>query len=305
MADKKISALNSASVPLDGTEILPVVQSGTTVKVAVSDLTAGRAVGASAQTLTAVNSAPLHFVATTTAQTEGADTGYVDFYQSDTSGSGAGIGTTAKISAVSSRWYNSGTYQGYFGTAARLGFFVNTGQANTSLTEALSIVNSGLIGVNNTTPTQAVDVVGNIKTSGNLVVGTSGNGIDFSATGQAGGMTSELLNDYEEGTWTPGQGAGLTVVGAFSSAGKYTKVGRLVTLTGYIAGATSVAFAANAVIVTGLPYTADTANGKPVGIGANAANSALSGVEASNTSLNGVVALAATTRFDFTITYTV
>ena len=44
MADKKISALTAATTPLAGTEVLPVVQSGSTVKVAVSDLTAARAV---------------------------------------------------------------------------------------------------------------------------------------------------------------------------------------------------------------------------------------------------------------------
>lgn len=42
MADSKISALTSAATPLAGTEVLPVVQSGTTKQVAVSDLTAGR-----------------------------------------------------------------------------------------------------------------------------------------------------------------------------------------------------------------------------------------------------------------------
>jgi hypothetical protein len=52
MADKKISALTSATTPLAGTEVLPIVQSGATVKVAVSDLTAGRAVSASGLTLT-------------------------------------------------------------------------------------------------------------------------------------------------------------------------------------------------------------------------------------------------------------
>jgi hypothetical protein len=40
MADKKISALSSASLPLAGTEVLPIVQSGATVKVAVDNLTA-------------------------------------------------------------------------------------------------------------------------------------------------------------------------------------------------------------------------------------------------------------------------
>lgn len=52
MADKKISQLTAASTPLAGTEVLPIVQSGSTVKVAVSDLTAGRAVSASSLTLT-------------------------------------------------------------------------------------------------------------------------------------------------------------------------------------------------------------------------------------------------------------
>ena len=39
MADKKISALSSASTPLAGTEVLPIVQSSATVKVATNDLT--------------------------------------------------------------------------------------------------------------------------------------------------------------------------------------------------------------------------------------------------------------------------
>lgn len=42
MADKKISALPAASTPLAGSEVLPIVQSGTTVKVSVANLTAGR-----------------------------------------------------------------------------------------------------------------------------------------------------------------------------------------------------------------------------------------------------------------------
>jgi hypothetical protein len=58
MADKKISALTAASTPLVGTEVLPIVQSSTTVKVAVSDLTAGRAISATQITLTAGNVIP-------------------------------------------------------------------------------------------------------------------------------------------------------------------------------------------------------------------------------------------------------
>jgi hypothetical protein len=46
MPDVKISALTSASTPLSGTEVLPIVQSGATVKVSIDDVTAGRAMSA-------------------------------------------------------------------------------------------------------------------------------------------------------------------------------------------------------------------------------------------------------------------
>ena len=46
MADKKISALTAASTPLAGSEVLPIVQGGSTVKVSVDNLTAGKAVQA-------------------------------------------------------------------------------------------------------------------------------------------------------------------------------------------------------------------------------------------------------------------
>ena len=52
MADIKISALPAATTPLAGTEVLPIVQSGVTVKVAVSNLTAGRSVSATAVAIT-------------------------------------------------------------------------------------------------------------------------------------------------------------------------------------------------------------------------------------------------------------
>lgn len=52
MADIKISALPAATTPLAGTEVLPIVQSGVTVQVAVSNLTAGRSVSATAVAIT-------------------------------------------------------------------------------------------------------------------------------------------------------------------------------------------------------------------------------------------------------------
>lgn len=51
MADKTISALTAASTPLAGTEVLPIVQSNTTKKVSVANLTAGRAISSTGVTV--------------------------------------------------------------------------------------------------------------------------------------------------------------------------------------------------------------------------------------------------------------
>ena len=154
MADKKISALTGASTPLAGTEVLPIVQSGATVKVAVSDLTAGRAISATQLTLT----------------------------------------------------------------------------------------------------------------TGNVIV-ANGQGIDFSAT--LGTGTSELLNDYEEGTWTPA--FTFTTPGDFAlgtpivQAGKYTKVGRQVTCNFSLVTTATWTTASSYLVLTGLPFTVTSTAGPGFG----------------------------------------
>jgi hypothetical protein len=54
MADLKISQLPAATVPLAGTEVLPIVQSGTTKQVSIDNLTTGKAVSATSLTATTV-----------------------------------------------------------------------------------------------------------------------------------------------------------------------------------------------------------------------------------------------------------
>jgi hypothetical protein len=54
MADLKISQLPAATTPLAGTEVLPIVQSGTTKQVTIDNLTTGKAVSASTVTATTV-----------------------------------------------------------------------------------------------------------------------------------------------------------------------------------------------------------------------------------------------------------
>jgi hypothetical protein len=69
-------------------------------------------------------------------------------------------------------------------------------------------------------------------TTGNLVV-SSGKGIDFSATPGTG--TSELLADYEEGTFTPTLVYSGTNTPTYAyQVGRYTKIGRMVQIQIYL-----------------------------------------------------------------------
>lgn len=179
MADKKISQLTGATTPLAGTEVLPIVQSGSTVKVAVSNLTAGRSVSASS----------------------------------------VGIGTVSIRSG----------YVLDVRESANNGVNIQAGDASTDI--ALSVGSAG-------TPDKfTVLSGGNVSiANGNLIVGTAGKGIDFSANSGAAGKSSQLLDDYEEGTWTPVV-YGTTTEGTATyttQKGNYVKVGNLVWAAGRV-----------------------------------------------------------------------
>lgn len=160
MADLKISQLTSATLPLAGTEVLPIVQSNSTKKVSVADLTAGRAVA-----------------------------------------------------------FAGGTF------------------------------------------------------SDNFVQGTAAKGANFTANTPAAGMTSQLLNWYEEGTWTPtdASGAGLTFTVTYA---KYVRVGKQVTVNMFITFP-STASAVQATI-GGLPFNVGSGNYPPATFASNS-GTALSG----------------------------
>ena len=97
-------------------------------------------------------------------------------------------------------------------------------------------------------------VSGDIETTGNVIIATSGKGIDFSATGTGTGTsTSELFADYEEGTWTAQlAGTSTNPTTPITSTGKYTRVGRQVTVTFDLSGNTTGA--SGVYIVNGFPY---------------------------------------------------
>jgi hypothetical protein len=113
-----------------------------------------------------------------------------------------------------------------------------------------------------------------VDENGNLVFANAGNGIDFSAT--AGTGTSELLDDYEEGvftpTWTPASGSGATIV---SASGWYTKTGNRVFVDIFLATNGHGTSSGN-LTLGGLPFAQTTNSGQ---------NAALSCGQAANAGL--------------------
>lgn len=102
--------------------------------------------------------------------------------------------------------------------------------------------------------------------SGNLLF-PDGQGIDFSSTGDgSGSMTSELLADYEEGTWTPVySGSSVSGTGTYTrQSGVYVRVGDLVYASCTIG--ISAHTGSGAAEVTGLPYAAMNNTGNYAGI---------------------------------------
>ena len=101
-----------------------------------------------------------------------------------------------------------------------------------------------------------IDYQGNTTIDqGNLVIGTSGKGISFAATGDASGANqSELLDDYEEGTWTATLPRGGTVS---SQTTYFVKVGAMV-YAGANISITGQANEGNLFRIGGLPYAVKT-----------------------------------------------
>jgi aspartate 1-decarboxylase len=217
MADLKISQLTGATTPLAGTEVLPIVQSGATKQVSVANLTAGRSIS-------------------TTGVTVSSNTGNIEL-----------------------NWAAGSTHT--VGSAFSAAFFTGMRvDADTRNTDIISLDATGIgnvrIRTGTTETTQLnVDPTGNVTiNTGNVIIGTSGKGIDFSATPGTG--TSELLADYEEGTWTPGitfggASAGVTYT---STQGYYTKVGNVVTVSCYI-NMSNKGSSTGVARITALPFT--------------------------------------------------
>jgi hypothetical protein len=351
MADKKISQLTAATTPLAGTEVLPIVQSGSTVKATVADVTNRLNLGTMATqnansvavtggsingtTVGATTPSSGKFFSATTDAVRGSQSnpglpGFSNYPLSETFTSGFALagGASKDISTftVESNWTvvfigsYSNNYEG--GGLVRPAAYYEVNQTNntipvgstsiqvsvngttgklqvTNLSGSFGVIFTGLIII--TLNGTGADPVNSMVLQKNLVIGTADKGIDFSANTHAAGMTSELLNDYEEGTWTPNQGGGIVVVGAFTSSGTYTKIGRQVTVTGSSRGATSIAVGAGSNICTNLPFTVGSLGGS--GTCVNDGLNASSVIFTYSTIITSTGAIGASPTLNFTATY--
>lgn len=265
MADLKISALTAATTPLGGTEVLPIVQSGSTVKASIANV---QAAPVSAGTANGVQYLNASKVPTTGAVfTFDGYTPTVNFasnqigYRAIGNASSTNPDAGANRGGVVQLQNNNTTDEN--GNAVE---FYNSNSLTSAYINGINVSHSGRTGAivfgvaNGGAPSEKW----RINATGNLVVSTSGNGIDFSATSGTG--TSELLADYEEGTWTPvirGAGTAGTYEQVITRA-TYTKIGRQVTLQCYIALAAVVTGGGTSYLqITGAPFTALSPNQFP------------------------------------------
>jgi hypothetical protein len=347
MSNSKISALTSATTPLAGTEVLPIVQSGATVNATVANITGAGTYPGSFTTLDSSGNTTLGDTTTDTVKVNGymgvgvAAAPSISVYASSTAltttnqrGFQSSVfGTSAATVKIAGYWSNIGTaataftctdvinfyalnaIKGAGSTITNLhGLYIENQTQGTNNYGITSLVSSGankwniyasgtasnyLAGGLNVGAT-ADPGAGNISLTGNVIQGTAAKGFDFSANTPLAGKTSTILNWYEEGTWTPNQGAGLTLVGAFSSTGRYTRIGRQVSISGTVTGATSVVVTAAGVITSNLPFTVVTAGH---GDATNVAINASATVICTGTNVTSAAAIAATGTITFSATY--
>ena len=327
MSNSKISALTSASTPLAGTETLPVVQSSTTKQVSVANLTAGRAVSG-----LSFAAATIGAPASTTLSLQANATTYITVLGAGTNNGYVGIGTVSPANTLSVnalRTTSSGEFLGGItaadtttGGAAGVGGVISFsgdtqgaglkqfaavlgGKENSTLTDYagyLSLYTRP--GGGSLTEVVKISSQGNVTlNTGNIVQGTAAKGINFTANTPAAGMTSQLLNWYEEGTWTPTQGAGLTVVGTFSSSGRYTRIGRLIQVAGVLNATTSLSATSAAILCAGLPFPSNSSQGS-AGTMTNGATLAASGaIYTSISNIYAITTMASTTQIAFSVVY--
>ena len=293
MADVKISGLPVSTTPLAGSEVLPIVQSGQTKQVSVANLTAARSVSALSITTTNDSSISGLTVGKGAGALSGNTVVGTSALENNTTGdNNTAVGTFALVTNSTGVNNTAVGYTALFNTTSSNNTALGLQALSTNSTGANNAANgvraltANTTGNNNTAAgyqagstlttgsnnaffgsnaqPSAVDVSNEYTygdanvtkhrfVGGDIVIGTSGKGIDFSADGQAAGMTSELLDDYEEGTWTPSVGGDATYL---LQSGTYTKIGRLVSVSAVLQ--INVIGTGNVNTISGLPFARDS-----------------------------------------------
>jgi len=246
MADLKISQLTGATTPLAGTEVLPIVQSNSTVKVSVDNLTKGRTVNATTFD-TDVAAAGVTLSGTTLAA-DGTDAAI----NINITPKGAGVAQTTASDAIVKFRVNTAN-AGVSASNYSQFELADTGSIRTFWRSVRDGSGKTVFAYNDHLSVWAngATEVWRFTLDGNLAQYTAGKGVNFTANTPAAGMTSQLLNWYEEGTWTV---VWQNLTGTPSSTtGYYTRIGRQVFFT-YAAGATSITGTFNSTNFT-LPFT--------------------------------------------------
>lgn len=259
MANTKISALTAATTPVAGTEVLPIVQSSTTKQLSIANLTPGlntitATKGGTGQTVYAVGDFLYADTTTTLAKLADVATGNAII------SGGVGvepaygkIGLTTHVSGVLPV-ANGGTNAS---TATITSFNNITGYTASGATGTTSTNLVFSTSPSITTPTLVGDAT---LSTGNIIQGTAAKGFNFTANTAQAGKTSQLLNWYEDGTFTPTRFNFNEVLGAgaITATGVYTRIGNLVTIQILLActGGATVAGAGGANSFFGaLPFT--------------------------------------------------
>ena len=260
MANSKISALTSATTPLAGTEVLPIVQSSTTVKASIANIQAAPVAAGTANTVQYLNGSKVPTTSTALSfdgnilGVGGTPSPWAILTNTIDLSNGASLFGYNNNAYLNANMYFNGGYK-YKATAASARYEISNGQhfwfTALSGTAGDPITFVQRMQLENGDGTLTLN-------TGNLVQGTAAKGINFTANTPASGMTSQLLNWYEEGTWTPAA-ATWSVAPTFDFA-TYTRVGRLVTLSVVAHGGTCVAGST----ITGLPFTCSSSSGGSV-----------------------------------------
>jgi hypothetical protein len=238
------------------------VQTGTTVKASIANVQAAPVAAGTANAIQYLNgskvpttSSNLTWNGNTVGLKAATVSSFGTFYPGIEGSGPAAFVVSAQTNSLqlSSGIYNNNSFQDLYSVAGqKAAKYLIDAPAGTHAWFVTNTAGAAIGNVATLIPAMDISAVGNVTVSaGNLVIGTSGKGIDFSATSGTG--TSELLADYEEGTWTPTLTFTSGSITYVTQLGTYTKIGNSVTLNFWIR-VNTVSTPLGAISVASLPF---------------------------------------------------